>query len=91
MVEMLKQIAADPDKLKRVLVTLLAAVTPVVNKKFGLGLDHVEIATIVAALIGYVAQSGHHSAMVNAAAAGTEAEKKVVTAEDADKVIGGVK
>lgn len=75
--------------VKRVVATAAAVVVPFVNKKFGLGLDATDVASVVGALAVFVWQSGHKQALVEAAKVGSDAADKVQTVQDAAQVLGG--
>lgn len=82
MFKLIDSVVSDPDKLKRLLMTLLAASVPVLNEKFGWHLNVESLIGVIVPLVVFVWQSGNHSALVNAAKAGQDASDKVMTEDD---------
>lgn len=89
MSEQLKQLASNPT-VRRLVVAGIAAAVVALNKKLGLNLDAEAIGGLVALAVAYLLQSAavdRARIIADAKAAGDEAAAKVVTVEDAAKVL----
>lgn len=76
----------DSESLKRFLMTLATSGLIVANKKLGLGLGEMDIASLAGLVAGYVVQSGMRSAAKVKADAAQLAAEKVKTVGDANAV-----
>ena len=85
----------DPQKFNRAVATAVAFVWPVLGpflaEKLGITITAEQALAGSAALALWVYQSGHHSALVNAAKAGAAAADGVKDISDAKAVFGEVK
>lgn len=86
---------ADPQKFNRVIATVVAFVWPIIGpflaEKLGIKISVEQALAGSAALAVWVYQSGHHSALVNAAKVGVDAAAAVKDVGDAKAVFGEVK
>lgn len=71
---------------RRAVAALVAVALPIINSKLGLNIPSEQIIAAIVAAAGYVAQSVGNE--MHARNAGDAAAEKVVTVEDAAKVLG---
>lgn len=84
---MLEKFGFDsPESLKRFLVMLAGPALAFLNSKLGIGVPDTVVAAGLGLLAAYIWQSGHKAAVL-AQQAGADAAAKVVTLDDAAKVL----